>query len=210
MRSFRHWTPRYVTNRIAEIGYRTLNPGEPWLTPAAIRALEGLLLPTDAGIEFGSGRSTLWFAKRVRHLTSIEHNQQWYERVVQLLKEAGLQNVTYHFYPENSPSEGETQSNYVEAFSNFSAESVDFVLVDGIYRDQCAYRALSVLKPGGLLIIDNVNWFLPCSSDAPNSRTLADGPMGEIWTSAWNLIRTWRKVWTTSGVTDTAIFIKPT
>jgi predicted O-methyltransferase YrrM len=36
--------------------------------------------------------------------------------------------------------------------------SLDFVVVDGWYRPVCARAALSKLKPGGLLLIDNTDW----------------------------------------------------
>jgi putative heme iron utilization protein len=50
-----------------------LHPNWPWLTKEAILLLERLLRPDDIGLEFGSGRSTIWFAERVEKLISIEH-----------------------------------------------------------------------------------------------------------------------------------------
>jgi hypothetical protein len=65
------------------------------------------------------------------------------------------------------------------------------------------------LKPGGLLVIDNVNWYLPSRSRAPNSRTPALGPHGAVWTDIARELARWRSIWTSSGVWDTAIFVKP-
>ena len=59
-----HWTPRYLVNRTRQMLYERSHHDDPWLTPAAIRLLTGLLCPADLGAEFGSGRSTLWFAAR--------------------------------------------------------------------------------------------------------------------------------------------------
>ena len=69
-----HRTPRYVYHRTRQLCYERAHPDEPWLTPAAIGLLATLLRPADTGAEFGSGRSTLWFAARVAALTSVEHD----------------------------------------------------------------------------------------------------------------------------------------
>ena len=49
--------------------------------------------PADREAEFGSGRSTVWFAERVATLTSVEHDERWYEAVSAKLKERRLANV---------------------------------------------------------------------------------------------------------------------
>jgi predicted O-methyltransferase YrrM len=45
------------------------------------------------GLEFGSGRSTLYFSKRLDELYSIEHHQEWYEKVNNMLKSKGINNT---------------------------------------------------------------------------------------------------------------------
>lgn len=64
-RRLSHLTPRYVFNRIAVLLDERRNPEHPWLTADAVRILSTLILPTDIGVEFGSGRSTKWFAQRL-------------------------------------------------------------------------------------------------------------------------------------------------
>jgi hypothetical protein len=75
----RHWTPRYVFNRLNVIVYQRMHAGHPWLTAQAISLLDGLLRPIDVGLEWGSGRSTAWFGQRISALTSIEHDALWGE-----------------------------------------------------------------------------------------------------------------------------------
>lgn len=208
MRSFRHWTPRYIKDRIADIYYRKTHPDRPWLTPVSITILDSYLRQTDVGLEFGSGHSTLWFAKRIRHLTSVEHNELWYKKVHQMLKDNHQENVDY--YLALKEEEGESAASaYVRQVEQFGVNSLDFVLVDGIYRDSCALNALNLIRPGGILVIDNANKYLPCNSHAPNSRTHKDGPDGEIWAQVYRELCHWRTIWTSSGVWDTAIYIKP-
>jgi predicted O-methyltransferase YrrM len=209
MRSFRHWSPRYLKNRIAEIYYHKSSPDLPWLTRTANEILASYLKESDIGLEFGSGRSTIWFAKRIRQLTSVEDDEGWYRKVRQLLESNDLQNVDYHFIPKNKEDDDAADADYVKIMERIETNSVDLVLVDGSYRDFCALKALRVIRPGGVLIIDNVNWFLPCNSYSPASRSEKLGPKGRTWEEVHRSISRWRKIWTTSGVTDTAFFFKP-
>ena len=87
MRSFQHWTPRYIWNRLALMAYERQHPDRPWLTRAMIENLDTWLRPDDVGLEFGSGRSTIWFAQKVGHLTSVEHHPGWYAKVNDRLQE---------------------------------------------------------------------------------------------------------------------------
>ena len=99
MRTFSHWTPRYIKNRIANVYYKMTCPNQPWLTRTANEILNTYLKKSDIGLEFGSGRSTLWFAKRVAKLTSVEHNEIWVANVRAMLNKAGIENVDYRFLP---------------------------------------------------------------------------------------------------------------
>jgi predicted O-methyltransferase YrrM len=202
-----HRTPRYVYHRTRQLLYERGHPADPWLTPAAIRLLGPLLRPSDRGVEFGSGRSTVWFAERVAHLTSVEHDQGWHATVSATLRDRGLTNVDYVLAPWSPDLPGE-QSDYVGTLHRFGPASLDFALIDGAYRDHAARLALPRIKPGGLLIIDNVNWFLPSDSRAPASRSRAVGPE-EGWTDIAAELAGWRSIWTASGVWDTAIFVRP-
>jgi predicted O-methyltransferase YrrM len=204
-----HRTPRYVQSRVRQMLYERTHPDDPWLTPTAIRLLSTLLRPTDRGTEFGSGRSTVWFAARVAALTSVEHDPRWHEAVTSSLEERSLGNVEYILAPEDQPMEHGDKSAYARTALAFPNSSLDFALVDGHYRDYSAKFIIPKLKPGGMLIIDNVNWYLPCRSKAPNSRTAALGPATRAWAEVGRELAQWRTIWTSSGVWDTAIFIRP-
>jgi predicted O-methyltransferase YrrM len=203
-----HRTPRYVYHRTRQVLYERAHPADPWLTPSAISLLATLLRPADTGAEFGSGRSTLWFAARVAALTSVEHDIRWHETVTARLKEHGLSNVDYILAPDDQPMERGGDSAYARTALAFPDASLDFALVDGHYRDYSAQFIMPKIKPGGILIVDNVNWYLPCRSKAPNSRTAELGPATDVWAAVWRQLARWRTIWTSSGVWDTAIFIK--
>jgi predicted O-methyltransferase YrrM len=205
----RHRTPRYVCARTRQLLYERGHPDAPWLTSEAVRLLGRMLLPSDRGLEFGSGRSTIWFAERVRHLTSVEHDERWYAEVSGRLKERALSNVDYILAPRDEPAERGGDSKYAQVALAFADSSLDFALIDGAYRDHTARYALARIKPGGVLIIDNVNWYLPSNSRAPNSRTPTLGAAGQLWAEIARELAGWRRIWTSSGVTDTAIFVRP-
>lgn len=209
-RTYSHWSATYLWNRSKEKLYRRRNPDLPWFSPQAIEFLTDYLLPSDTGLEFGSGRSTLWFAQKISHLTSVEHNADWAEKVKARLSANSLHNVELVFAPKLKDTNPDIDhSEYVSVTTRFAVESVDFVVIDGIYRAECTLHSLPLLKHNAMLIIDNVNKALPSDSLSPNSRSVKAGPDGEKWAEVWQQIKSWRRFWTSNGVSDTAFFFKP-
>lgn len=207
MRSFAHWTPRYVLNRASALLYERRHPDYPWLTRDANQFLESYLRETDVGLEFGSGRSTVWIARRVGRLHSVETSEQWFVRVGKLLEQAGLSNVTY----EHIRGDDETAlaAEHERLLSRVADSSLDFCLVDGDCRGVCALLSATKLRPGGILIIDNVERYLPSNSISPVARAPSAGPADDVWSRVEASLKAWRRYWTSNGVSDTAIFFKP-
>ncbi|MFM2419471.1 MAG: hypothetical protein RL385_4194 [Pseudomonadota bacterium] len=208
MRPIRHLTPRYVVDRLAEIRYQRQHPDAPWLTPAANAFLASFLTAADVGLELGSGRSTLWLARRTAHVTSVESNPAWFERVKSLVAQAGAANVDQHLLP-GAEDDAESRKTYAAFIAQRDDGCLDYALVDGLHRAECTLGLLPKLRPGGVLVIDNVNRYLPSSSRAPQSLGAHQGPLTPAWVAAERALASWRRYWTTSGVTDTAIFFKP-
>src|SRR5574341_1510870 len=133
------------------------NPDLPWLSRQAVQILTNWLRRDDRGLEWGSGRSTVWLAGLVDRMTSVEHDPQWHEKVKNELIRRKLFNVDYRLEPVDDQELPSESSPYLAVAAEFPPLSIDFALVDGLYRDRCAQAALELLKPGGLLIIDNAN-----------------------------------------------------
>ena len=99
------------------------------------------------------------------------------------------------------------------AISDQPAGAMHFCLVDGVteLRARCALACLAKLKHGGLVLLDNANWFLPREpkSRAPNSRGAADGYASAELAEFDRRVAGWPCTWTSNGVTDTAIWTKP-
>ncbi len=201
LRSFRHWTPSYILNRLNLIGYQRRHPDAPWLDKSMIAVLQSWLRPQDRGLEWGSGRSTIWFARRVASLTSIEHDPVWYVRVSEQLKLHGLCNVQIQLCQD--------ETEYWSIAQRLPISSVDFCLVDGILRDRCALTAVPLIKAGGILVVDNCNWYIPNNSRAPFSRRFQDGPFSEEWVQFLSQVKSWRSIWTSNGVFDACLWVKP-
>lgn len=203
MRSFRHWRPRYVYDRSRNLIWNRLHSDWPWFTPAAVRFLEVWLTTSDHVFEWGSGRSTIWFARYACSVTSIETSENWFAKVHFIVQRDNLRNVNLLLAAE--PDDAGTYASFIRR----SVPSVDLIVVDGLHRDFCALASIQHLKPGGLLLVDNANWYLPSTSVAPLSRRVGDGPASALWSDFLMKVQTWRKIWTSNGVTDTAIWVKP-
>lgn len=208
-----HW--RYLLYRVArpclKIAYRIFkatHPNRPWTSQASIRIFEALLTKGMRGFEYGSGNSTIFFAQRLGHLTSVEHNKEWSEIVQARLKELRISNVDYHFIPRQEviPTSEYTfyrdfnlterdfhirreYHNYFSQISLYPVNHFDFVLVDGRARVECSLLAISRLKPGGMLVLDN--------SDRNR------------YEPVFQVLHQWKKVKTTTGLFDTTIWFKP-
>ncbi|MCI5051908.1 MAG: class I SAM-dependent methyltransferase [Simkaniaceae bacterium] len=97
-------------------------------------------------LEFGAGASTVWLAKRTNQLISIEHNPKFYRLTKQLLQRHGLvQNVDFRLLARS----------YAKVCAEFNEASMDMILIDGRDRAQCLEASISILKSGGLLVLDN-------------------------------------------------------
>lgn len=210
MRSYKHITPRYIVDRLSEMYYQKKNPTLPWLTKTANAILDTYLKKSDVGVEFGSGRSTIWMAQKISFLTSVEHSADWYHTVRNTLEEKEIKNVEYiHHDCVEEDAAGGFDSAYVRTLDKFGPSSLDFIFIDGIYRAACAIGAIDKLAAGGLLLLDNVNIYLPSDSISPNSRSMLQGAINRPWKDFQERIKNWRYIWTTSGVTDTAFYFKP-
>ncbi len=121
-------------------------PELPWISYEAIHLLDKFLSPTSRVLEFGSGMSTIWYAKRKAEIYSVEGCRPWHEKISLIIKARGLSNVHYHF--ANSPDE-------YHSFMNDDTEGFDLIMVDGEYRSACIANSMKLLKPGGILYLDN-------------------------------------------------------
>jgi SAM-dependent methyltransferase len=222
-RRFDHWTPRYLRYRLQAAIRAALRPEEPSLTPQAVRELDRRLTRDMVGVEWGSGNTTRFFARRTRHLTSFETDTSYYDWVAGTLRAEGLENVDYRLIPHDFEGEDDEEEMHrnavVVAADQFADESFDYALIDSAPRGCLSRRIAAKIKPGGLLILDNANWYLPPPATlrpaAPGSVSQVLGTSGSIvthhecWPAFARLIANWGTLWSSNGVQMTLVLIKP-
>lgn len=191
-----HWTPRYLFDRSQLALRQRAHSGDPWLTRNAVVFLAEWLRGGDTCLEWGSGRSTSWLSRHGVRVFTVEHDPIWAKLLTDSPTSAGVELAVVT--PENTTAYAGAHATLAE---------VDLALVDGIHRDVCALRAVELVKPGGLIVVDNVERYLPSSSRAPESRGDAVPDAG--WAQFAKITGSWRRYWTSDGVTDTAIWFKP-
>jgi hypothetical protein len=162
--------PSAAVARVRYAVWEKLNPDKPWLCPGSIDFCQAHLDGAALAFEFGSGRSTSWFSKRVAHLISIECRIEWYDQVRQQLDAEGIRNVDLRLVPLDHPwSEGERESYsptpaYVAAADALADASVRLAIVDGHYRTHCVRHLVPKIEPGGYLLVDDANRWPSLSS----------------------------------------------
>ena len=93
--------------------------------------------------EFGSGSSTLWWARKVRRVISCEHDREWFERT-RAIAPSNVEMI-------HAPLEDQQYAREVLKHGN----AFDIIVIDGRDRIQCAYNSIAALKSDGVIIWDN-------------------------------------------------------
>jgi predicted O-methyltransferase YrrM len=115
----------------------------PWIGPQAVKYLEGLLEPDFEVLEHGSGGSTIWFSERVRHVTAVEADDEWYRKVAERVNG----NVTLKLWKQ-------------DRLPSFGRKRFNLLLIDGEPVEHRIYymmMAAKLVKPGGYVVLDNAN-----------------------------------------------------
>jgi SAM-dependent methyltransferase len=157
-----HYMPRCLVHNL--LGRKTPADLElPWLAYAAIDFLDDHLKPDMTVCEYGSGGSTLFFARRVKSVFSIEDNATWFEVMSDQLRAKSIGNVTLKLCPWDfkNPA-GFENSEYLNAIPE---ERFDVILIDGSeewtrIRAICFEKAQTRVKKNGIIVVDD-SWRYP-------------------------------------------------
>lgn len=118
----------------------------PWYTYPAIEFLEQLDFSGCSVFEYGSGNGSKYWSQRARTVTSVESDPRWHESGAREL--AANQSLLLE----------EDKTEYVSALHRAGSD-FDIIVIDGAYRYNCAIEAVKRLKDGGLIVLDNSDWF---------------------------------------------------
>jgi SAM-dependent methyltransferase len=151
------YIPRCMTHNLIN-GKTPLDLELPWFSYAAIDFLEEYLDPNMSVCEYGSGGSTLFFARRTRSVFSIENDPSWFDLVSRRLQVQSCGNVTMQLHPFDfkNPA-GFEYSAYLHAIPD---GRFDVIVVDGCeewvpVRPACFEKAEARIKPGGIVVVDD-------------------------------------------------------
>ena len=133
-------------------GSRCLENGVPWQVPDSIYKEAENCQQDDIVLEFGTGGSTIFFAKRCKHVISIETDPDWALMVDSHLKKLKLDNVNIICI--------NTQSGIKEFIQQFDTSSVKILSVDTIHGYNRSELVDCFLKKGisnnlRMIVLDN-------------------------------------------------------
>lgn len=144
-----------IVRRLAARGHsasciagRPINLGNdpiPWYTYPLIDFIADWKTSTWCVVEFGSGQSTLYWAKRVKKIVSYENDKKWFAELIGIVPE----NVNLRFF-ENLES--------LDALKNLEFNP-DLVVVDGWRRKACAAVSIEIFGNLPIYLLDNSDWF---------------------------------------------------
>lgn len=140
---------RELGRLLATRGRSTSRLRLPWLPFRLIDELAEVVGPGSRVFEFGGGGSTLWFLDRGCEVVTVEHVPAWSERLAGLVASDRWQLL------DRGADDG--YDAYVAAIEDYPEDTFDVVVVDGRERVRCAHAALSRVRPGGWLVVDDVD-----------------------------------------------------
>ena len=116
----------------------------PWVTYSFIDFIKDRLNKQQKVFEYGSGSSTLFYAKRVSKVVSVEHDENWFNKIVSSK-------------PENADmifTKLETGGEYSKKAA-LTGEQFDIIIVDGRDRVNCCKESIHALSTQGVLVLDD-------------------------------------------------------
>lgn len=116
----------------------------PWVTYAFIDFIKARLNKMQTIFEYGSGSSTIFYAKHVGRVVSVEHDETWYHKIVGTKP----QNAEMIFTKLERGGEYSKKASLLE-------EKFDIIIVDGRDRVNCCKNCISALSPAGVVVLDD-------------------------------------------------------
>lgn len=156
----------------------------PWYTYPAIEFLNQFDFSDKKVFEFGSGNSSLYWFEKCLSLISIEHDQNWFNKI-----KNNIRSNQKLFLRKN-------KDEYVKSINEFESE-FDIIIIDGVYRQDCAKEVKKKLnRESGIVILDNSDWYAETAKFLRDSMDMIQvdfhgfGPINNYtWTTSLFLTR---------------------
>jgi len=149
--------PKYLRPYFRYLRATPLDVELPWLVFGAIYFLNNWLKPQYRIFEYGTGGSTLYFARRCHEVVSVENDAEWLRKTQNVARASGLPNLRFIMEPNTR-----TPSAVASPYCQTLAAVYDVILVDcfcnwpeGDLRAPCFARAEHFISPGGIIVLDD-------------------------------------------------------
>lgn len=116
----------------------------PWCTYSFIKFIEPRLKKDFTVFEYGSGNSTIWYAKRVKQIISVENDEDWFKVVSKLLP------VNAKLIYIKSDIDGEYCRSIINQNNKFN-----IIIIDGRDRINSIKFSVNQLTDDGIIVFDN-------------------------------------------------------
>lgn len=148
----------------------------PWFNYNCRDILKKAITSESKVFEYGGGGSSLYFLDIGATVVTVEHDKEWFDLLSNTIVTNSLSDRWTVFFrppkklekptsykPSNLDAyisgggvfEGYSFEDYVKVIDQFCDEEFDLVIVDGRSRPSCMKHAISKVKPGGYLLLDN-------------------------------------------------------
>lgn len=118
----------------------------PWYTYPAIEYLCSFNFKECDVFEFGAGNSSLFWSARANSIISVEDTSDWFQFVTKM---AQKNQIVIH---------RDLEADYVKSLSE-QGKPFHVIVIDGKWRMRCAGEAIKYLAKGGMIILDNSDWY---------------------------------------------------
>jgi len=121
----------------------------PWFTHPCLDVINKWDLKDKVVLEYGGGKSTAWWASRVKEVFTIETNEGWINEISRMIPVG--ESVDLYYRPVNEGDQ--TMVDYYTELPDGCFP--DIVVIDGVLRHECLLKALTLPRP---ITIIHDNW----------------------------------------------------
>ena len=116
----------------------------PWVTYSFIEFIKGRITDQHLIFEFGSGNSTFFYAKHAGKVVSVEHDQDWFDKI----------SASKPINSEMIYCELKKDGDYCRKPASLT-DKFNVIIVDGRDRVNCCINAVKALSTDGVIILDD-------------------------------------------------------
>jgi predicted O-methyltransferase YrrM len=130
-------------------GLSTLDLEFPWIVPDSAHLLNEYVSATHTVLDLGSGGSTLFYARRCRHVHAVETIRDYYDIVRDKIEEKGLgHKIDYCYVPATE------LADYIASLPDQSFDIVGVDTMRGTSRS-ALFNAMLPKWCGSIIVMDN-------------------------------------------------------